>query len=246
MTTLVPSGNVETQAAEAGKGHREWLTYSLAVSSATATGVFVWTARPEASSFLVLAVAVVSHLVLVLVPSLAARLRPRVVFGLGAALVVVSVSAPPMGTDLWAYQMYGRIVVEHHENPYLRTPSEFPDDPVMAYMGTPWSGVRAEYGPVLVGTAAAVAAVTGTSELGGRLAWQGLCGAAVLASMVLIWRGTKNCAAVAAFGLNPIVLYELVHLAHNDALIGAAVVGSMSAARKDRQVVAAVLLTGLP
>lgn len=243
MTSLIPGETTKTRSAAAEEAPRSRLTWSLALCSATATGVFVCTARPEASSFVVLAIAVIAHLVLVLVPSIAAALHARAVFGLGAALIAVAVCAQPMGTDLWAYQMYGRIVVEHHENPYLLTPSEFPDDPVLRYMGTPWSGVRAEYGPVLVATAAAVAAVTGTSELRGRLAWQGLCGAAVFATMVLIWRRTKNPAAVAAIGLNPIALYELVHLAHNDALIGLAVTGATVAARKDRQVVAALLLT---
>src|SRR4051794_8330941 len=42
----------------------------------------------------------------------------RGVLILSAAVLVVAVIAKPNGTDLWYYQMYGRIVAHYHESPY--------------------------------------------------------------------------------------------------------------------------------
>ncbi|HEX2577470.1 MAG TPA: glycosyltransferase 87 family protein, partial [Aquihabitans sp.] len=73
--------------------------------------------------------------------------------------------------------------------------------------------------------------------------WQGLSGAAVLGAVVLLQRRTGSGLAMAAVGLNPLVGYHLVNLAHNDAVIGLAVLGAVVLADDDHDVGAAVLLT---
>lgn len=216
---------------------------ACAVVAVAGTLAFIWLDDlGEVARIAILAVAVVAHLVLVLRRPAAGALQPALVLGLAVLAVVGAVAAVPRGTDLWAYQMYGRIVVVHDASPYEQPPEAFPDDPVLPRMQGSWVGVRSEYGPALVGLTVVTARVAGESELAGRLIWQGLCGAAVLAAVVLVGRRTRSAVAMAALGLNPLVIYQLVHLAHNDALIGLLVLGAVLLARDQRDVAAALLL----
>lgn len=159
------------------------------------------------------------------------------------ALLVVcaaGISQEPDGTDLWIYQAYGRLVVEHHADPYEAVPADFPDDPVMQRVGSIYQDTPSAYGPAFVGVSVLIAAVTGTSELAGRLAWQLIGLAAVLGCVALLWRRGVSGRALAAFALNPIVGYQLVHLAHNDALVALALLAGCLLASDDRTTWAAI------
>jgi len=175
------------------------------------------------------------------------RLRSSLPLGgtifLSLALVFVAVICPPNQTDIWLYQMYGRTAVHYHENPYRHAPVEFQPDPVLARSDGFWTGLRPLYGPALVGLATAVYAATGPGELAGRLAWQGLVGLAVLATIALVaWR-TRNAAAVAMIGLNAVIIYSVVNGGHADALIGLAVLGAVLLAERNRYIASALAMT---
>jgi hypothetical protein len=170
-------------------------------------------------------------------------LNARATLVLSSAVLIVAVIAQPNGTDLWYYQMYGRIVVHYRESPYKHTPSEYPNDPVVKRTDHYWGGVRAEYGPVLVGLASVVAAITGSSELPARLAWQGGAMLAVFLALLLILRRTRSAIAVALVGLNPVVAYAVVNAGHADALVGLAVLVGILLARDRHDVAAAIMFT---
>ena len=176
---------------------------------------------------------------------LAVRRRiPQVVVVVAfAVLAVIAIARTPLGTDLWSYQAYGRILAEHHDNPYVDLPSSYPDDAVMARVSDLYLDVPCAYGPVFVVIASGVAIVTGASELAGRLAWQLIGQFAVGATAVLLRRAGRSPRAVAAFLLHPLVAYQLVHLAHNDALVGLAILGGCLLAARGRVTPAALMLT---
>lgn len=157
-------------------------------------------------------------------------------------LLVVAVAERPVGTDLWSYQAYGRILSVQHHNPYVAVPADFPDDPVMGRVSDLYQDVPSAYGPVFTGGAAAVAAATGTSEPAGRLAWQIIGGAGLLLALWLLRRRGVGTDAIAVIALSPVAVEELVHLAHNDVLVGVAILGGCLLAARDRFVPAAVLL----
>jgi hypothetical protein len=91
--------------------------------------------------------------------------------------------------------------------------------------------------------ATGIYAATGTGELAGRLAWQGLAGAAVLATIALVaWR-TRNAAAVALIGLNAVIIYSVVNGGHADALIGLAILVSVLLAERNRYIASALVMT---
>ena len=192
---------------------------------------------------LALGASIVAFVVVVLHPRLRSVLTMGTVFTVSVALLVLGVAARPNGTDLWSYQMDGRMVSHYGVSPYTHTPSDFPNDPFVPRINAVWRGVASEYGPVLVEIAAGVAAATGTSELAARLAWQGLAACAVLLTLVLLARRTRSPAAVALVGCNPVVIVDVVNAGHSDALIGLAVLGSVLLARARRDVLAALALT---
>jgi alpha-1,6-mannosyltransferase len=142
-----------------------------------------------------------------------------------AAAAIIGVAAfwrPPVGTDLWFYQAQGRLISEYAVNPYVATPAMYPSDVVMGRVDPLYQASTSPYGPAFAVAATAVAATTGTSEPVGRVAWQ-LVGAGAVAAGLLAARcagaSPKRCLALS---MAPFVVYQQVHLAHNDALAGAA------------------------
>src|SRR5205814_6609385 len=129
-------------------------------------------------------------------------------------------------------------------DPYTTPPSAFPHDRWLHLVRPVWRDVPSLYGP-LFNTLSAVdvrlARGSGTNE---RLGFQALAALAVLAAMALVFRRTRDPAAMALLGLNPLVVVGVVNGGHNDALVGLAVLGGVLLA-EDRRPVAAGAAFGL-
>ena len=70
----------------------------------------------------------------------------RVVAGWSVALIALACVGPPLFShDLFGYAIYGRLMVFHHANPYVQTPSVAPHD--LFYPYNPWTHFRSPYGP---------------------------------------------------------------------------------------------------
>jgi len=171
------------------------------------------------------------------------RLGPKPVAIAVSLVMLVAVVAPPrISKDLWSYTMQGRIVAVHHEDPYAHVPSEFPTDPFELRVSTTWRHTGSVYGPVFVGVAVAGATIAGDSVLAARLFFQ-LCAAiAVSLILMLVWRRTRSPAALIWIGLHPLVVATVVNGGHNDALVALAIVLAVAVARRDRFVLAGVIL----
>ena len=146
-------------------------TIALLVLSAAATGLLVL--REESlTPYQILAVLLVAFGALTLVVALKLFRRwlsVPVVLVLSGGLLLGSALAPVKSSnDLWAYAMYGRTIVQHHENPYVHPPSDFPDDPLFHHMDVYWQGTTARYGPVFIGMTAGIAASRTSSSPGSR------------------------------------------------------------------------------
>jgi alpha-1,6-mannosyltransferase len=211
-----------------------------------ATSVLLISA-PDLGPYPLLALLLASFAALALLLGLEALRRSLsigAVLAASGALLVGSALAPARSSDdLWTYAMYGRAIVEHHENPYVHPPSDFPGDPILEHVN-PWFRDRtARYGPGFIGITAAMAVGAGDHPLPTRLAYQMLAALAVFVALVLIGRRTRSPAAVAAVGLNPVTAYVVVNGGHNDALIGLAVLGGVLLATRGRQVPATLAFT---
>jgi hypothetical protein len=171
------------------------------------------------------------------------RLPRRFVLGTSAALLVVAVAIPPTeSNDVWAYSMYGRIVAIHHASPYTHSAASYPHDPFSRRVDKIWRHTASVYGPVFTAISALGMGTVGRWPLGARLFFQGLAALAALGALLLVDRHTRSPLAVALLGVNPLIVISVVNGAHNDALIGLAVLAGVLLAMRKRFGWAAVAL----
>jgi hypothetical protein len=157
------------------------------------------------------------------------------------ALLVLAVSLPPHDShDVWSYVVYGRMLERYRVSPYTHAPRDFPHDPFFRLVD--WRNTPSVYGPVFVGIAAVGSRIAGTSMFVARVYHQLLAAAALAAACTLIWRRTHDVSRVALLGLNPLMLVSVVNGAHNDALVGVAVLGASYLAEDRRWRGAGVVL----
>lgn len=164
------------------------------------------------------------------------RLVALVVVVLGACAIV----EVPYGTDLWFYQAYGRIVEEYHSNPYVVAPGAFVGDPVIDRTADFYRDTGSVYGPVFVAGATAVSFVSGTGELVGRLAWQGLSFVAVIGLTILLRRLSVPWEKVFLVAASPVVVYLLINQAHNDVFVGLFILSGVALAGHRQPLLASV------
>jgi alpha-1,6-mannosyltransferase len=129
---------------------------------------------------------------------------------------------PVAALDLYDYLMYGRIVLVYGGNPFISSPSAYPD-PLIAY--SPWPNERSVYGPVWQILSLIPTALSGGDMLRGLLAFKVLGLLTFLACTLVIWHLLGRIAPAYAaagtllFAWNPLLQFELVGNGHNDVLM---------------------------
>lgn len=148
--------------------------------------------------------------------------------GASAVAVVAFVLIAPVGSDdVYSYAAYGRMAATGRD-PYTTRPIDVPDDPVISQVTEPWREEPTVYGPVATATQALVMRGAGDSVRAGVLGLAWLGAAAFIATALLLDRYAGSPAgrgrAALLFGLNPLLVYQVVGGAHLDALLALAVV----------------------
>jgi Glycosyltransferase family 87 len=197
----------------------------------------VYGGRMTAARFILLLSAMWVCYLLVL--ALADSVRPRWAVGaIVTATALFTIGPPLLSTDVFNYIDYGRLGAIHHLNPYVHGPAAAPHDPVFRYAG--WHHTPSAYGPLFTLVSYPIASL----GLGGTL-WslKALTGAAILATVALVWRcarmtGQSPVAAGLFFGLNPVLLVFAVAGAHNDVLALFPIVAAMALALSGRPALA--------
>jgi alpha-1,6-mannosyltransferase len=150
----------------------------------------------------------------------AARLGTR---RLWAAIVLANLAgalAPPLfSADVFGYLGYARLAALHGLNPYLVGAGAAPHDPISALVG--WPTLTTPYGPLFTLSSEALVPF---GIAGAVWAFKALAALLSLATVAVLWRaapvfGRSRHAAIALFGLNPVVLVFAVPGAHNEALL---------------------------
>ncbi len=195
----------------------------------------LWGANePGATSLIVLAAAVAAYLAMLVSSRHGTAVPMNAAIALsGIALVLVAIAPIHHSRDLYLYNSYGRLVSVHHLNPFFHPPNSAPTDPTLGFVASRWHDQNSMYGPAFVGLAAVVASLAGTSELAIRLLWQSLMASAAFAAVLLIARRTNSSLSVLALGCSPVIL-ATVNDAHNDVLIGLALLGVVLLAEDHR------------
>jgi hypothetical protein len=165
-----------------------------------------------------------------------------VAVAIGIIMVAAVLMPPQTSNDVWSYTMYGRLVTVHDANPYEHAPADFAADPFARRVSPRWSHQPSVYGPVFVGVAAAGTWVAGDSVLASRLFFQILAALALVAVLAVVWRTTRNLAALIFLGLNPVFVVIVVNGGHNDAWLGLAILLATLAAQQRRLALAGALI----
>jgi alpha-1,6-mannosyltransferase len=176
----------------------------------------------------------------------AVSLRAVVILAIVAQAVVLSLPLL-ISRDVYSYIAYGNIAGLHHANPYVQTPADFPLDAVAALVGPKWFSTPAVYGPLFTGYASIV--VRTVQALSAQIeifrwtaAIAGMGTVAVIATTTRRAWPPRAAFAVAAFGLNPVVLFQTVASGHNDILVALAVAGAFALVRVRRNLPAVAVL----
>ena len=150
--------------------------------------------------------------------------------------------------DVYSYAFYGRIAGVYHANPYLRTPINYPSDPLFGLAGPKWVDTPAVYGPLFSTLAGAIARVF-RGPMAQVDAYRCLAIISSLATVFVtaataraLWP-TRAAFAVAAFGANPVVLFHAVASGHNDLLVALSIAVALALLARGRELPAVAALT---
>ncbi len=140
---------------------------------------------------------------------------------IGAVNVLVLLAPPLFSTDIFSYQMYGRIGALYGFNPYLAGPHGLMLDPVFSFVGAKWSYTPTVYGPLFTILSYIFAPL---SIAASALAYKSIAAISSLGTVALVWnaarlRQVNPVRAVALVGLNPLTVIYGVGGGHNDLLM---------------------------
>ncbi len=219
-------------------------TVALVVVAAATAAVLLRGPRssPEPNQLLLL-VALVALGVVIASERRCRSLRRATVFRLSLGLLGLAVVVPPIDSnDVWAYAMYGRIIAHHGDSPYTSAAADYPGDPFSRRVDPVWQRARSVYGPIFTAMSAIGMRLAGDSPLRARLFFQGLAALAVLLALLILDRRVRDPVVVAVVGVNPLTALSIVNGAHNDALVGVAVLVAVFLALDDRPAAAGAAL----
>lgn len=169
--------------------------------------------------------------------------RRAVIAASGFLLVLAVVMAPIESRDVWSYASYGRMVATYHDNPFNHVPSDYPADPIARRVVRAWQKTPSVYGPVFIAVSVPGMWVAGDSPGMARVYFQLLAMLSVAAAMWLVSRYTRGSPlALALIGINPFIVISVVNGAHNDALVGLAVLGAVLLAQRGHWRLCALVL----
>jgi hypothetical protein len=131
----------------------------------------------------------------------------------GGAFAISALAMPTTNTDVYDYILFGRVAAVHQEDPHVRFPDEFPDDPIYPYSSHQYTGKQDNKLPAWTLLTVGLAAVGGDGPVSNVLLYRFALAGLNLATLALVAfivrriRPEATTAAVALFGLNPIVAF---------------------------------------
>jgi alpha-1,6-mannosyltransferase len=219
------------------------ITLVLVLVSASATAVVVFRRFSGTGRAGMLTIAFVALALVIFRPRWRRALSMRAVLAVTLALLAVAVARWPRdSTDIWAYAAYGRMITQYDVSPYEHVPVEFSNDRAIRRVKPAWQNTSSVYGPLWHTISAGVVSVTDTHLQSTRIWFQTLAALSVFLAVLLIGRRTREPAAAALIGLNPLIIYDVVNGGHNDALVGLALLAGVLLAMRERFALAAVAI----
>jgi hypothetical protein len=174
-----------------------------------------------------------------------------VAVALGAAVafhVVILFLPLVISRDVYSYIAHGQIVSVHGANPYVATPADFPSFLTRELVGPKWVDTPSVYGPLFSHLAGVVTRLSSRLDVLVDAFRQIAIGASLattfaIGALVRRIRPDRAAFAIAAFGLNPVVLIQSAASGHNDLLVALSVVLAAWLVLRDRTLPAVAVLT---
>jgi alpha-1,6-mannosyltransferase len=161
--------------------------------------------------------------------ALVGHLTVRWLVGAIAVLHVVFMLGPPLlSSDIFSYLTYARLGTVHHLDPYVSTPATRPHDVIYPFVH--WRHTVSVYGPLYTLASYSLGHLAPADALA---LLKVSTAAASLGCVALVWNiagrlGRSQKAAIAIFGLNPVLLVWTVGGGHNDLLMLAGMLGAFA------------------
>lgn len=176
------------------------------------------------------------------------EIAPRTVLVLAVAYHIVLLFLPLLfSRDVYSYAYHGKIAATYHANPYLATPSDYPNDVLATFVGPKWVDTPAVYGPLWTQVSSVIARLV--DDVGAFVAafrviaiGASLATVFVVARLVRRVRPEREAFAVALVGLNPVVLFQSAASGHNDLLVALSVAAALSLVFSGRELWASAAL----
>jgi hypothetical protein len=149
--------------------------------------------------------------------ALAPALRAGALLAAGGVAQAILVLGPPLPlTDVFNYELYGRMAAVHGLNPYRALPVAAAHDPVFALSN--WHHLTSPYGPLftLLSEALVPFGVHGWLWAWKAVVLAGGIGTVALLGAIAARLGVSRQRAIAGFGLSPLLLVAEVGGLHND------------------------------
>jgi hypothetical protein len=173
----------------------------------------------------------------------------RLALGLSVAFHLAIVLLPlVISRDVYSYIAHGQIVSVHHANPYVETPADFPSFLTRELVGPKWVDTPSVYGPLFSHVAGVVTRASTRLDVLVDVFRLIAIGAGLATTMVIgavsrRVRPSRAVFAVAAFGLNPLILFQSAGSGHNDLLVALAVAVAAWCVIRDKTIWAVAILT---
>jgi alpha-1,6-mannosyltransferase len=148
------------------------------------------------------------------------------IFVFGAIFAIELIGAyPATAVDVFGYIAHGRVLADHHANPFLTPPNAYPGDPILPFLAFP--GEPSQYGPAWVLLGDTLAWLARGDLLTEIVLYKVVAALAHLAGGLLVLGIARQLGAPACFARassllfvwNPLLLWEMVGNAHNDGLM---------------------------
>ena len=145
---------------------------------------------------------------------------------------------PVTATDIFNYIFFGRVWAFQGQNPYVVTPSRWPEDPIYPY--TAYEDEPTVYGALFTHLSALLAWLAGPSLYASLLVFKGAMLAFDAMALVLVYvilRRTRPALAAAGLYLlawNPLVLFNTAGDGHNDIVMLVLILLALAFASRSR------------
>lgn len=126
------------------------------------------------------------------------------------------ISWPSVSVDVFSYIGIGRIVSQHHENPYIVPYNDLKNDLLYDSLNNYWLSIPTPYPPIFIYLISFITFLTGNNLILGLYAVKFTFAFLHILTAFLIYKTFKDNKLVLLYAWNPLFLFEFAQTGHSD------------------------------